>query len=85
MLAATLTTTYVILGTGGLTYPFTVAFNSSSVDRLVEFSIDEITYFIPEYDVTVSNQLVIVVDASITSMRFTGAIGDTVYLTAMKE
>lgn len=78
---ATLTTSSLTLGIGGLTYPFTIAFNSSAGGRLVELSADGINYFTPEYDVTASGQLVVTVSAPIAKMRFTGTVGDEVYLT----
>lgn len=80
MLAATLVTTSSVLGSGGLTYPFTIAFNSVSVGRAIEISLDSNVYFTPQYDKTLPEQIVVSISSPIASMRFTGNVGDTVHI-----
>lgn len=81
MLTETLTGTTLTVGDGGLKYPMTITFRSAEATRKIELSTDGgIEFFQPILDVSTSTMQVVVVNAPLSRVKVTGAIGDTLHI-----
>ena len=59
------------------TAPYTAVLNSENAGRKIEISVDGgILFFTPIYDPSHANQLVVIIRASITHVKFTGVAND---------
>ena len=73
----TLTANTYVSKMGALAIPVSFSLNSSDPSRAIDLSVDGgLTYFTPVYDTVTASLLVVVVNAPITHIRATGAIGD---------
>lgn len=58
-------------------FPCTATLKSSAVGRKIELSTDGVEFYTPIYDQNSATMLVVAILAPVSSVRFTGAAGDT--------
>lgn len=73
-----LTATTKVVDGPGLPLPATVTLRSADATRKIEVSTDGgVEYFVPTYDYISATELMVVLEAPVSHVRFTGAINDT--------
>lgn len=71
--------TSVVIDGKGIEYPASVTLKSSDATRKIELSTnDGLEYFDPQIDIITTTMLVVVLDAAITNIRFTGVASDII-------